>query len=144
LERYLLSWELFYESHFLDRVSDQTRVKRFQNTTLLDFYSLLNPRWHLAILAISPNHQRKGIGRKLIRYGQKFAAEESLPMTLEASVVGRGLYAKEGFKVVEEGEIVDEHMARYVVVSMAWEPEGLRGKWLVDRGEGRADVKGRN
>lgn len=65
-------------------------------------------------------------------------------MTLEASVMGRGLYAKEGFKVVEEGEISDGHVVEYVVVSMVWEPEGLKGKWLVDRGEGRADVKGRN
>lgn len=113
-------------------------MKLYQNTTLFDFYKMLNPRWHLAVLAISPNHQRKGVGGKLLRYGQRFAAEENLPMTLEASVPGRGLYAKEGFKIVEEGEIGPGYQA----VSMVWEPEGLKGKWLIDQGEGRAEVKG--
>ena len=144
LERYLLSWESFYESHFLDRVSDQARLKQYRNTTILDFYKILDPRWHLGVLAISPNHQRKGVGGKLVRYGQDLAAKENLPITLEASVGGRGLYMKEGFKIVEEGELGVENVAEYVVVSMVWEPEDLRGKWLVDRGEGRADVKGRN
>jgi GNAT superfamily N-acetyltransferase len=114
-------------------------MKQLQSTTLLDFYKIFGPRWHLGILGISPNHQRKGIGGRLVRHGQDLATEENLPMTLEASVVGRFLYAKEGFQVVEEVEISDG----FEVVSMVWEPEGSRGKWLTDRGEGRADVKGR-
>lgn len=89
-ERYLLSWELSYETNVLNRISDRARVQEYRNTTHYDFYNTLDPRWHLGLLAVSVNYQRRGIGGKLVEYGQKLAAKDNLPLTLESSVIGRG------------------------------------------------------
>lgn len=127
---------MFYEAKFLDRASDPERIKAYANTTHYDFYSLLDPRWHVGILGVSTKYQRRGIGGKLIQHVQKLATEENVPITLESSVVGRGLYLKSGFKIVDETKI-DEGLDD---LAMVWEPEHLKGKWLEDRGDGRANV----
>lgn len=67
------------------------------------------------------------------------AAGEKVPLTLEASVIGRNLYLKKGFKTVEEVELC----ADFADVLMVWEPKGMEGTWLEEiRGES-AKMKGR-
>ncbi|KAF2252298.1 acyl-CoA N-acyltransferase [Trematosphaeria pertusa] len=137
IERYLLDWELWYESKFLDRASDPERVKQYIAAAPWDRLKPLDPRWHLSVLGVSPQHQRRGVGGMLVKHGQEIAEKEGLPFTLESSVVGRKLYLKMGFKIVEECEIFDV----LDFVAMVWEPEESKGKWLEDIGEETANVR---
>ncbi|KAF2652239.1 acyl-CoA N-acyltransferase [Lophiostoma macrostomum CBS 122681] len=136
IERYLLSWEQSYESYVYNRACDSTRIMEYEKTRNYGFYSLLDPRWHLRAIVVSPQHQRRGIGQMLLGHGQELARRENLPITLEASVKGRALYANSGFKVVDETEITEGLHC----VSMVWEPEKSQGRWLEDVGNGKANV----
>ncbi|KAI8657991.1 N-acetyltransferase domain-containing protein [Fusarium keratoplasticum] len=60
-------------------------------------------RWRLAFISVSPNHQRRGIGRKLVQWGLDRSEEEGVAAVLEASDAGKGLYEKMGF--VEVGRM---------------------------------------
>jgi ribosomal protein S18 acetylase RimI-like enzyme len=111
-------------------------MKALEKIRGYEFYSYLDPRWHLRMIMVSPKHQRRGIGQKLLDHAQAMARGEDLPITLEASVMGRGLYAKFGFKVVDETEIAEGVHS----VAMVWEPEGSKGRWLEDVGDGKANV----
>lgn len=77
-------------------------------------------QWHLASIAVSPKFERRGIGSKLVQYGQKIAAEEKVPVTLNASVKGEGLYTKLGFKLIQKRELMEGLWSKLMV----WEPEG--------------------
>jgi hypothetical protein len=55
-----------------------------------------------------------------VQYGQRIAEEEKVPVTLNASVVGKELYKKCGFKVVHKEELVEGLFS----VFMVWEGDG--------------------
>lgn len=75
----------------------------------------------------------------LIKHAQEIGAREGLPLTLESSVAGRGMYLKNGFKTVHDFKLSDD----ITDVLMLWEPEELRGKWLEDITEERATIRSR-
>jgi GNAT superfamily N-acetyltransferase len=52
----------------------------------------------LHILVTDPEHHRRGAGAMLIRWGTAQADKAQLPAFLEATQVGRPLYAREGFE----------------------------------------------
>jgi len=56
---------------------------------------------YLSILAIHPDHQRKGAGIAGLQWGTDKADELDLPAYLESSVMGKGLYEKFGFSFVK-------------------------------------------
>lgn len=58
-------------------------------------------RWHLHVLVVARQFQRRGIGGKLMEWGIEQAVKEKVPIALEASEVGLSLYRKIGFKVVD-------------------------------------------
>ena len=60
------------------------------------------PNVLLDMIATLPQHQRRGVGAMLLRWGIKEADALGLPMYLEASPVGRPQYAKNGFEVVAD------------------------------------------
>ncbi|KAF1986776.1 acyl-CoA N-acyltransferase [Aulographum hederae CBS 113979] len=126
LERRLLQAEMWYYTHCLERASDPVRISHFEEVANYEFYSTLPGHWHLAHLVILPQYQRKGIAKRLIAWGVETARQEHLPVTLEASRVGRKVYEKIGFRVFGTC-VVSEGLDS---VAMLWEPEELKGRWL--------------
>ena len=137
IERKLLGWDLWYESKFMDRATDPVRFKEYIKLAPWNSFNSVGPRWHLSIIGVSPQHQRRGIGRMLVERGQKLATEEGLPLTLQSSIAGRGLYAKLGFKMVGGIKIYDG----FTDGLMVWEPDEMKGTWLEDTGNGEAKMK---
>ncbi|KAK0634203.1 acyl-CoA N-acyltransferase [Immersiella caudata] len=57
--------------------------------------------WYLIILAVDPSYQRRGIGRKLVRWGlDQAAAAEGQKVFLIATPEGKPLYESLGFQVL--------------------------------------------
>jgi predicted N-acetyltransferase YhbS len=52
----------------------------------------------LHMLVTDPEHHRRGAGAMLLKWGTEQADKSQLPCFLEASVVGRPLYARFGFE----------------------------------------------
>ncbi|KAF2635409.1 acyl-CoA N-acyltransferase [Massarina eburnea CBS 473.64] len=74
------------------------------------------------VVAVHPDYQRQGIGKLITEYGLRVAEQAGLPVYLEASTMGTGLYEKLGFrrvreKLVHKGEDVE-------VPLMVWVPQG--------------------
>ncbi|KAH6623984.1 acyl-CoA N-acyltransferase [Chaetomium sp. MPI-SDFR-AT-0129] len=66
---------------------------------------ILGPQGHsniyyLMVLAVDPAHQRRGVGKMLIRRGLELAAEAGKDAFLIATLEGRGLYQSVGFRDV--------------------------------------------
>ncbi|KAK0654784.1 acyl-CoA N-acyltransferase [Cercophora newfieldiana] len=73
--------------------------------------------WYLIILGVDPNHQRRGIGKRLVRWGLEQAAAEGQQVFLIATPEGRPLYESLGFQVLGEFETLG-----LVHYSMLWTP----------------------
>jgi GNAT superfamily N-acetyltransferase len=57
-------------------------------------------------IAVHPSHQRKGIGKKLVRWGAEMGEELGVPVYLESSAEGVELYRELGFKQPEGARVV--------------------------------------
>lgn len=68
----------------------------------LDKVTALRKRVYLHVLAVHPDHQRKGIGRKLLQWGLDEADRLGMIAYLEASTAGRKLYEDTGFESVKD------------------------------------------
>lgn len=56
----------------------------------------------LDICCVSPEHQGRGIARKLVEWGLKEAKNRGLESAMEASVMGQPVYRRAGYKPVAE------------------------------------------
>ncbi|KAK7192007.1 GNAT family protein [Paraphaeosphaeria sporulosa] len=139
VERKLLDWEIWYDTKFLNRAEDPKRLAEYIKLEPWNSFTAINPRWHVGLICVSPKFQRRGVGSMLIQQAQKLATDEGLPVTLEASIVGRFLYLKSGFKVVGEVKLCEE----YTDALMLWEPRGLEGTWLEQFEGDKAKMKER-
>lgn len=73
----------------------------------------------------------------LVKHAQEIATEEGIPVTLESSVMGRGMYLRNGFKIVGESTIFEA----FTDVWMVWAPDGMEDKWLENIVGERASIK---
>ncbi|KAF2013610.1 hypothetical protein BU24DRAFT_424608 [Aaosphaeria arxii CBS 175.79] len=65
-------------------------------------YMGTKPFYFLHILATDPDHERRGAGALLIKWGTEQADKAKLPSFLEASREGKPLYQRQGFQPVFE------------------------------------------
>jgi GNAT superfamily N-acetyltransferase len=95
--RYLarVRWEYMGTKPFCCRLREQTlgQIHVLKSTVL-------------HILVTDPEHHRRGAGAMLVRWGTARADKAQLPAFLEATQVGRPLYAREGFESKHE-EVFD-------------------------------------
>jgi GNAT superfamily N-acetyltransferase len=95
--------------------------------------------WYLDHLAVAPEYQRRGVGKKLVQWGlQRAEAEtrermkmwkEPVPVALIGSTMGFHLYRSLGFKVVgwEDASFLD--VPAEGGSTMVWDPLGY---WIQD------------
>jgi ribosomal protein S18 acetylase RimI-like enzyme len=117
---------------------DPKALETYANLKQYSVYKTLDEYWYLGLLGVDPKYQRRGIGAKLVKHGFSIAREGGLPMALEATVAGRGLYSRLGFKTIQRlrvGPLSEE------IVAMLWEPESLKGRWLEEEEEAGGTVK---
>jgi ribosomal protein S18 acetylase RimI-like enzyme len=107
MERALYKVEMTYNG-LLEKASDKRAIRQFLEATNYASYSEVKAYWYLAGLAVSPKHQRRGIGTRLINWGLKIASQEMVPVILEASMTGRVLYSKLGFQIIERRRVRDD------------------------------------
>ena len=109
LESKLLNIEDKYETLFeTNFAKDYNNARRFRDERdpCIDPIKKVGPQWHCHVLGVAPEAQRKGVGQKLVEWAIDRAREETeqrgvaVPLTLVASVVGKGLYLKKGFRIV--------------------------------------------
>lgn len=89
------------------------------------------------VTAVRPEYQRKGVGKLLTEYGIRVAEQAELPIYVESSKEGLGLYEKLGFrrlteKIVHKAGVlwVGEETGDkndYEVPLLVWIPEGQIG-----------------
>lgn len=100
----------------------KTDKKAAENPNLLNaFFAQMNRTrestmqgktyWFLKILSIDPEHQRKGLGTLLVKWGVERANKEGVDAWLESSPMGKGAYLKAGFRVLGMDR-VDEPRAK--------------------------------
>jgi GNAT superfamily N-acetyltransferase len=133
IERWLLSWDEWYELKFLQRAKDSEAMRTFARAIGYNFDKFLDGYWLLGLLGVDPKFYRRGIGQRIVQRGLDVAAEEKVPVTLKASTVGRSLYQNMGFKTIHMEVAVDEAAAK-AGLPMLWEPPALTGTWLEDGG----------
>ncbi|SNX85393.1 uncharacterized protein MEPE_04102 [Melanopsichium pennsylvanicum] len=91
--------------------SPQTDAKEVSNPTFSNrFFAKMNRTrestmkgksyWFLKLLTIHPNHQRRGIGSTLVKWGTTKANQQGIQAWLESSPMGIPTYLKAGFKIL--------------------------------------------
>ncbi|KAF2759349.1 acyl-CoA N-acyltransferase [Pseudovirgaria hyperparasitica] len=139
LDRYLLSWEKWYQDNFLDYATDWKRVAYFRSViSKVVFYKTLDDYWLLNSLAVHPQAQRRGIGSRLLEWGMQTAERESVPVVLESAPPARALYERAGLKVFEEIEVEGIEPG----YAMLWEPDRIKGTWLTMDDKGNTVLRG--
>jgi ribosomal protein S18 acetylase RimI-like enzyme len=108
LERTLLALEERYLALISpERSVDPKRLAHYLTSVVECFpFSDFPNYWFLSTVAVDPSCQRRGIGQQLVEWGLQQARQENLPVGLEASIKGFGLYEKLGFRTVNKMELM--------------------------------------
>jgi len=114
LERKLLAIEDRYLALVCpDHSVDPQRLAHYLTSAVDCFpFSDFPNHWFLSTVAVDPPCQRRGIGQQLVQWGLQQARQENVPVGLEASIAGFGLYEKLGFRTVNKMELIPGIMIR--------------------------------
>lgn len=117
-ERSLVNLEWTYVDAFgLNKSTSPANLKHYYKV-MKDNFIHIPDYWHLVVLAVSPFFQRRGVGSQLLRWGSDTATKENIPVTVEASINGKYLYLKKGFKEIHFTQIAEG----VGTPAMVWEP----------------------
>ncbi len=107
LERLLGQTEAAYiEAFGLNRSFDERNVRTFRNMPDKGFDGI--PEfWDLLMLCVSPLFQRRGVGGRLLDWGFDKATREGVPVGVQSSPAGEGLYRGKGFRVINWVKIAE-------------------------------------
>jgi GNAT superfamily N-acetyltransferase len=72
--------------------------------------------WHLHLIMVLPEYQGRGLATPLMKWGFERAKEENLPIYLDATPKGKGIYERFGFKVVDTLEFGNGALTEYMMV----------------------------
>ncbi|KAI9701185.1 MAG: hypothetical protein M1836_001854 [Candelina mexicana] len=124
LERLLGQAEAAYTEAFrLDRCIDEKNVRAFRKLRDESF-DKIPEYWNLLMLCVSPSFQRRGVGGRLLEWGFEKAVTEAVPLAVQSSPAGEGLYLGKGFKVISWVKITED----IVDPVMVWEPRDLESQ----------------
>ncbi|PGH21464.1 hypothetical protein AJ80_03255 [Polytolypa hystricis UAMH7299] len=139
LETTLLSLESHYTTllHLDKSVSPSNLTSFLRRTSHIFPASVFPELWFLDALVVSQHWHRRGIGAQLLKWGLETAASEGVPVGLEASRMGEGLYRKFGFRTLE---MVEWQEGVWSPV-MLWEPEVGKGLPIIP-GELVGEIEG--
>ncbi|KAI4163547.1 MAG: hypothetical protein LQ342_002819 [Letrouitia transgressa] len=90
-----------------DEGTNNAAITFFLNGIFRRRHKNIGGKAHLALdmLDTHPDHQRKGAGRQLVKWGTDIADEAGLPIYLEATPSGLKLYRSMGFVDIESFDI---------------------------------------
>lgn len=90
-----------------DRSVDPYRLEQYLASVVDCFpFSDFPNHWFLSTVAVDPLRQRRGIGQQLVRWGLQQGLQDHVPVGLEASIMGFGLYEKLGFRTINKLEFM--------------------------------------
>lgn len=69
--------------------------------------------WHIGQIAINPNYQKQGNGKKLLKKIQQLAQENKKDILLECFEKDNQFFTKENFEKIKEDKIVTYYIWRY-------------------------------
>ncbi|KAF1976795.1 acyl-CoA N-acyltransferase [Bimuria novae-zelandiae CBS 107.79] len=142
------AWYKIYKENPFARPEEETVADWYPDDSSRDFVSQAirqmerprhekgtRPQVFLYIILTHPDYRRKGIGAMLVQWGIDMAKELGVEFWLDASPVGKPLYEKMGFELVErvplvpKTEVPDEvwnttaQKFKDVVVWTMWRPK---------------------
>lgn len=131
LERNLQYVEELYLNAFIgNRCVDKKRMALFYAAIKDDFpKEIFQEYWYLHALAIDPAFQRRGIGGMLTKLGVEQAREDGVCATVEASVPGKPMYERIGFRVIKT-VCVDPSAGSDDIPVLVWQPEDSKEDWI--------------
>lgn len=115
-----------------DRAGDPVAIKEFAKSCEedefqywgeLEMEARYGDRWHVNSIVVSPEYQRRRLGKHLMDLVLRRAEEEKVVVSLAASTDGEQLYSHMGFEV--RGRYSMEFAGRRDAIMM-WTPEELR------------------
>ncbi|MFQ4137736.1 GNAT family N-acetyltransferase [Nodosilinea sp. PGN35] len=87
-------------------------LPRWQAALALDHYhrqAMPQPHWYLMLLAVSPSHQRQGVGHQLMQPGLVESDRTHQPCYVETSTEGAvRFYQRHGFEIVKTGPFAEQ------------------------------------
>ncbi len=87
-------------------------LTRWQAALALDHYhhqAMPMPHWYLMLLAVSPHHQRQGVGHQLMQPGLRESDRPGHPCYVETSTEGAVcFYQRHGFEILKTGPFADQ------------------------------------
>ncbi|KAH8883198.1 hypothetical protein GQ53DRAFT_847095 [Thozetella sp. PMI_491] len=134
------------EQRRIDEVASESMLAQWperleaRNNEIRQRIMAKQPYLELDYLGVHPKHQRKGIATTLVKSGLQVAQDLGLDVFLQASDVGRLVYEKLGFKLIDENIEDDSEFGgpgRYVTYFMVWDHrqnvrgEGKQGAWEI-------------
>jgi GNAT superfamily N-acetyltransferase len=97
--------EKYYREDDIGMQSQQFSGFAFSRPFLFFLVRSIDPSAVLEFLATRPDQQGRGVGKALLRWGMDLADKQQRRIYLEATTPGFPLYAKMGWKALEEAEI---------------------------------------